>query len=179
MRRYFIGFILLVLAGVARGDGLDIFVNNDTVSVDYLTTYRGSDLSFGFLTSTSSNWVAHGGLLVLGREYGSGSKIEGGLGAKIYVASAGGNSVTAAAIGGQIAYFPQSSKFGIGGYAYFAPDIITFGGTGLTEYGVRAEFQMVETASAYVGIHNIAITPDGVGTVTVNDGLHVGINLRF
>jgi hypothetical protein len=183
MRRHLIAIILLASAGASAGavkaDGLDIFLNNKTVSIDYLTTYRGSDIGFGFLTSTSNNWVANAGLLVLGREYGSGSKIEGGLGAKIYVSSANGNSITAAAIGGQATYFLQSSKFGVGGYLYYSPDIITFGGTSFTEYGVRAEYQMIETASVYVGIHNIAVDPDAGGTVKIDDGLHVGINLRF
>lgn len=179
MRRHLIAIILLVTAGAVKADGLDIFLNNNTVSIDYLTTYRGSDISFGVLTSTSNNWVASGGLLVLGREYGSGSKIEGGLGAKIYFSSVGGSSITAAAIGGQATFFPQSSKFGIGGYLYYSPDIITFGGTSFTEYGVRAEYRMIETASIYIGLHNIAVSPDAGGTVNIDDGVHVGVNLRF
>jgi len=182
MRRHLLAIILLATAGAVKADGLDIFLNNNTVGVDYLTTYRGSDINFGFLTSNannSSDWIAHGGLLVLGKEYGADSKVEGGLGAKVYFSSIGGNSVTAAAIGGQATYFPKSSKFGVGGYVYFAPDIITFGGSSFTEYGLRAEYQMIETASAYVGIHNITVTPDGSGSVKVDDGLHVGINLRF
>ncbi len=179
MRKHILAIILLATTGAVKANGLDIFINNNTVSVDYLTTFRGSDIGFGYLTSTSGNWVANASLLVLGREYGSGSKMEGGLGAKVYFSSAGGNSITAAAIGGQATYFPQSSKFGVGGYLYFAPDIITFGGTGLTEYGIRAEYQMIETASAYVGLHNITITPDAGGTVKIDDGLHIGVNLRF
>ncbi len=179
MRRHFLAIILLVTAGAAKADGLDIFINNNTVSVDYLTTYRGSDIDFGILTSTSGNWVASAGLLVLGREYGSSSKFEGGLGAKIYFSSIGGKSITAAAIGGQATYFPRSSKFGVGGYIYFSPDIITFGGTSFTELGVRAEYRMIETASAYVGLHNITVNPDAGGKVNLDDGLHVGINLRF
>lgn len=179
MRRHLLAIMLLVTAGAVKADGLDIFINNNTVSVDYLTTYRGADIGFGFLTSTSGNWVANAGLLVLGREYGSGSKMEGGLGAKIYFSSVGGNSITAAAIGGQMTYFPQSSKFGVGGYLYYSPDIITFGGTSFIEYGVRAEYQLIETASAYVGLHNITVNPDAGGNVNIDDGLHVGINLRF
>lgn len=179
MRRHLIAIILLVTTGAVKADGLDIFLNNKTVSIDYLTTYRGSDIDFGFLTNTSSNWVASAGLLVLGREYGAESKMEGGLGAKIYFSSVGGNSITAAAIGGQMTYFPRSSKFGMGGYLYYSPDIITFGGTSFIEYGVRAEYQLIETASVYVGLHNIAVNPDAGGTVNIDDGLHVGINLRF
>lgn len=179
MRKHFIAIILLVTAGAVKADGLDIFINNNTVSVDYLTTYRGSDINAGFLASTSGNWVANVGLLVLGREYGSGSKMEGGLGAKVYLSSVGGDSIVAAAIGGQVTYFPQSSKFGVGGYLYYSPDIITFGGTSFIEYGVRAEYQLIETASIYMGLHSIVVNPDAGGSVNIDDGLHVGINLRF
>lgn len=179
MRRHLIAIILLATAGTAKADGLDIFVNDSTASIDYLTAYRGSDLNFGFLTNTSNDWAANAGLLVLGKEYGSDSKFEGGLGAKIYITSIGGTSISALAIGGQGTYFPQGSKFGVGGYIYYAPDIITFGGSSLTQYGVRLEYKMVETASIYLGLNNISVTPDAGTSVAIDDGLHVGINLRF
>lgn len=179
MPRIYLAIFLMAATSIAKADGLDIFLNDKTVSVEYLTTYRGSDVSVGFLTSTSSNWVVSAGLLVLGREYGSNSKIEGGLGAKLYLASVAGNSVLAAAIGGQVIYFPRNSKFGVGGFLYYSPDIITFGGTSFLEYGVRAEYRLIETASVYVGLHKVAVTPDAGGNVNIDDGLHVGINLRF
>lgn len=179
MRRIYLALLMLATFGVAKADGLDIFLNDRTVSVEYLTTYGGSDVSFGFLSSTSNNWIASAGLLVLGKEYGTDSAVEGGLGAKIYLSSVGGNSILSAAIGGQVIYFPQASKFGFGGFLYYSPDIITFGGTSFLEYGVRAEYRMIETASIYVGLHNVAVSPDAGGTINVDDGLHVGINLRF
>lgn len=179
MRRIYLAIILLAATGIVRADGLDIFLNDRTVSVEYLTNYRGSDISVGFLTSTSSNWVASAGLLVLGREYGSNSKIEGGLGVKIFLSSVASNSVLAAAIGGQVIYFPRTSKIGLGGFLYYSPDIITFGGTSFLEYGVRAEYRLIETASIFIGLHNVAVSPDAGGTVKIDDGLHIGINLRF
>ena len=179
MRRIYLAIFLSVTAGAVKADGLDIFLNDKTVGVEYLTTYRGSDISFGFLTGASSNWVVSAGLLVLGTEYGADSKIEGGLGAKVYLSSIGGNSIVAAAIGGQVIYFPQSLKFGVGGFLYYSPDIITFGGTSFIESGIRAEYRMLETASVYVGLHNVTVSPDSGSTVKVDDGFHVGINLRF
>ena len=179
MRSIYLAIILLLTANALKADGLDIFLNDKTVGVEYLTTYRGSDISFGFLTGAPSNWVASAGLLVLGNEYGPDSKIEGGLGVKIYLSSIGGNSIMAVAIGGQVIYFPQSSKIGVGGFLYYSPDIITFGGTSFIETGVRAEYRMFETASIYAGLHNVTVSPDSGGTVKVDDGFHVGINLRF
>jgi hypothetical protein len=181
MRRIILTFFLLGLVATSstRADGLDIFLNNDTVSVDYLTNYRGSDINFGYLYSTSGDWAGNIGLLVLGREYGADSKMEGGLGAKMFVTSVGSESIVAASIGGQVTYFPRSSRFGLGGYLYFAPDIVTFGGKGLMQYGVRAEFQMVETASAFIGLHKIEVENDASVKRSIDDGLHVGINLRF
>lgn len=179
MRHIFIAITLLGIVSFARADGLDIFLNNNTVSVDYLSTFRGSDINIGYLYNSNSDWVANIGLLVFGRDYGSDSKIEGGLGGKFYLSSVGNNSVMAMGIGGQATYFPRSSKFGVGGYLYYAPDIVTFTGRSFLEYGVRGEFQLVETASAYLGIHRITAEPDSGGAVTIDDGIHVGINLRF
>lgn len=181
MRRFILTIFLLWLGtiGIAKADGLDIFLNDNTVSLDYLTTYRGSDINFGYLYSTGGDWAANVGLLVLGREYGADSKIEGGLGAKAFVTSVGGESVLAGSIGGQLTYFPRSSKFGLGGYAYYAPDIITFGGTSFFQYGVRAEYQLIETASAFIGLHKISVETDSGLKRDIDDGFHVGINLRF
>jgi hypothetical protein len=169
----------MVTSTSTRADGLDIFVNDNTFSVDYLSTYRGSDINFGYLYSTSGDWAGNLGLLVLGREYGADSKMEGGLGVKAFITSVGGESIAALSIGGQATFFPRSSKFGLGGYLYFSPDIITFGGKGLAQYGVRAEYQMVETASVYIGLHKLEIENDASVKASIDDGLHIGVNLRF
>ena len=118
-------------------------------------------------------------MLVFGREYNSTSRIEGGLGGKAYLANIGGASVTAIGLGGQMTYFPRNSKLGFGGYAYYAPSIVTSNAKNLLEYGARIEFQMMETASAYIGVHHtdVEVTP-GVTNV-VDDGLHFGVTIRF
>lgn len=179
MRRLIVTAALLLMIPAARADGLDMFLNNDTVSVDYLTSFRGADINFGMLYNNKSDWVGNVGLLVLGREYGSNSKVEGGFGGKLFFSSIGGTSVVALGIGGQAIYFPRSSKFGIGGYGYYAPDITTNGGRSFLQVGVRAEYQLIETASVYVGWQNITVEPGTSGSQTVDDGVHLGIDLRF
>jgi hypothetical protein len=180
MRRLLLSAAFLVMIPVARADGLDIFLNNDVVSVDYLTSYRGADINAGFMFNKSSDWVANAGLLVLGREYGRNSKVEGGFGGKLFLANVGGSTVTALGIGGQAIWFPRSSRFGVGGYGYYAPDITTGGGRSFLQLGARAEFQLMETASIYVGFQNVTVEPGtSGGRVTLDDGIHLGVNLRF
>jgi hypothetical protein len=179
MRRLIATAALLLVIPAAHADGLDLFLNNNTASVDYLTSFRGADLDVGFLFNNKSNWVANAGLLVLGRQYGNDSKVEGGFGAKIFFVSLGNTNVTALGVGGRAIWFPRSSRFGLGGYGYYAPDIVTSGGRSFLQVGVRAEFQLMETASIYVGYQDITVEPGGSGSQTVDDGPHIGIDLRF
>jgi len=176
----FILFLLMLMPyGSAQAKALDIFLNNNTASVEYLTNLGGADVGFGYLYNTSGDWIANAAMLVFGREYNSTSRIEGGLGGKAYMANINGSSVTAIGLGGQMTYFPKNSKFGFGGYAYYAPSIVTANANNLLEYGVRAEFQMMETASAYIGVHHTDVQlSSGVSNV-VDDGVHFGVNIRF
>lgn len=176
----FVLFLMMLMPyGSAQAKALDIFLNNNTASAEYLTTLGGADAGFGFLYNTSGDWIAHAAMLVFGREYNSTSRIEGGMGGKAYMANINGSTVTALGLGGQMTYFPKNSKFGFGGYAYYAPSIVTSSAKNLLEYGVRAEFQMMETASAYVGIHHTEVGYSSGATSVVDDGLHFGVNLRF
>jgi hypothetical protein len=179
MRRFLLAVTLVLSSLSARADGLDMFLNNNTVSADYLSSFRGADVNIGMLFNNRSDWVANAGLLVLGREYGGNNKVEGGFGGKVFLSSLNGTSMLAIGIGGQAIYFPRSSKFGFGGFAYYAPDITTNGGRSFLQYGARAEYQLIETASIYLGVHNITAELDSGASRTVDDGIHVGINLRF
>jgi hypothetical protein len=179
MRKFLLLFVLLLPVNGVYAKGLDIFVNNSTASVEYLTSIGGADAGFGFLFNTKNDWVAHGAMLVFGREYQGSNKVEGGLGGKAYVANIGGSSVLALGLGGQMTYFPRGSKFGFGGYAYYAPQILVSNANNFSEIGVRAEFQMMETASMYIGIHQSIVDFGAAGSRTVDDGLHFGVNIRF
>ena len=176
----FVLFLLLLMPyGSVQAKALDIFLNNNTASVEYLTTVGGADAGFGYLYNTSGDWIAHAAMLVFGREYNSASRVEGGLGGKAYLANIGGTSVTGIGLGGQMTFFPKNSKFGFGGYAYYAPSIVTSNAKNLLEFGARAEFQMMETASAYIGVHHFEVGLTPSGTKTVDDGVIFGINIRF
>lgn len=181
MRKYvFVMFFAMLMPyGSAQAKALDIFLNNHTASAEYLTTLGGADVGFGYLYNDSGDWIAHAAMLVFGREYNADSRIEGGLGGRAYLSNIGGSSVTAIGLGGQMTYFPKNSKFGFGAYGYYSPTIVTSNAENMFEYGVRAEFQFMETAGAYIGIHHatVEITP-GVSRV-VDDGVHFGVNIRF
>lgn len=179
MRHIVLALLLFIPIGNASAKGLDIFLNNNTASAEYLTNMGGADVGFGFLFNTNGDWVGHGSMLIFGREYSRSSKIEGGLGGKLFFANLGGSTVAALGLGGQMTYFPKSSKFGFGGYGYYAPTIVTMSANNFLEYGVRAEFQMMETASIYLGVHHTDVEMSvGVSRV-VDDGLHFGVNIRF
>lgn len=179
MRKLLISMALLLPFSQANAKGLDIFLNNNTASAEYLTNMGGADVGFGMLFNTSSDWIAHGSMMVFGREYNRSNKIEGGLGGRAYLANIGGSTVAALGLGGQVTFFPKSSKFGFGGYGYYAPQIVSSGANGLIEYGLRAEFQMMETASIYLGVHHVDVDTTSTGNRVVDDGVHFGVNIRF
>lgn len=184
MQRFFFTLVLLISFSLlpvspAQARGIDIFLNDNTASGEYLTNMGGADIGMGFLFNTRDDWVAHGSMLIFGREYSRSNKIEGGLGGKIYLANVAGLNVAALGLGGQMTFFPKSSKLGFGGYAYYAPKIVSSGSNGLLEYGVRAEFQMMETASIYLGLHYVDVETTTLGTRNIDDGLHFGVNVRF
>jgi hypothetical protein len=171
--------MLLAPMTQSHAKGLDIFLNNDTASVEYLTNMGGADVGMGFLFNTTGDWVAHGSMLIFGREYSRSNKIEGGLGGKAFLANVGGTSVVALGLGGQMTFFPKSSKFGFGGYGYYAPQIVTSGANNFFEYGIRAEYQMMETASVYLGLHHTKVELSASSSRQIDDGLHFGVNIRF
>lgn len=183
MRKLFTAFAFIALMAVtslqARADGIDVFLNDRTVNLDYLASYRGADLEYGFLFNQAGDWVGDIGLLVLGKEYGKRSKLEGGFGIKGFVASVGNQMITAIGLGGQLTYFPGSSRLGFGAYVYFAPDIVTFGGRRFVEQGLRMEFQMMDTASMFIGFHGIIVESNLAANTIVDDGLHIGVRLKF
>lgn len=178
MKRFLCAVVLL-FPGLAYADGIDIFLNDRTVSAEYLTVWGGSDVGFGGLYNKNGDVVAHGSILVFGREQARRSTIEGGIGGKLYAASIGGTSVAALGIGGQITVFPRGSRFGFGGYGYYAPDILSANVRGLIEGGARAEFRMFDNASIFLGIHRIHVETAPGTTTMVDDGVHFGVNIRF
>ena len=121
------------------------------------------------------------GLLALGEQLSGGTRTEGGLGGKLYLADVRNKDVLALGLGGQFRVFPNNGPIGFGGYAYYAPDIVTaMDGKKFFEWGARVEFEMVKkTANIYLGYRKVRADLDNNSRVTVDSGGHVGVRISF
>lgn len=179
----------LFLAAVAASfsipvlaDSVDLNLNNDSIQATYATNWRAAEFNVGLLSNTDKNdWVASIGLLALGEKQTGESRTEGGLGGKIYLADVQNKDVLALGLGGQFRVFPSNGPIGIGGYAYYAPDIVTaMDGKKFWEWGARVEFEMVKkTANIYVGYRKVRTDLDNNSNVTIDSGGHVGVRISF
>jgi len=177
---------LFLYATVSWADALDINLNDKAARLLYNQSYGTAEISYGLLYAKEQDsdpvWLAQLGLEVAGEEDFGNSLWEGRVGAMLYGISMG-NDVDGAALGlgGQLRIFPNYSRFGFGAHGYYAPQVVA----GLDvdqfwEVGVRADFRMLDTARVYLGYRQIKTRlEESRRTITLDDGLHLGIDIRF
>lgn len=180
--RVFLAALAAGFSGPGSADSIDINLNNDSIQAIYASDWSTGEFNVGLLSnSDKDNWVASVGLLALGDKRTRGTRTEVGVGGKIYYASAGNRDVYALGLGGQLRVFPNDGPIGIGGYAFYAPDIVTSGdGKKFWEAGARVEFEVVQgTASVYLGYRKVRTELDNGSHVTVDSGSHAGLWIYF
>lgn len=178
-------FAALVAAGVhgtALADAIDINLNNDSIQATYASYWGAADFSVGFVSnSDKDDWVASVGLLARGTNQSRTTRSDVGLGGKVYVVSVGNRDVYALGLGGAGRVFPGNGSIGIGGYAFYAPDVVTGGdGKSFWEAGAHVDFEIVKnTADLYIGYRKLRAELDNGSRVTVDSGGHVGVRISF
>lgn len=166
----------------ALADSVDINLSDDSVQLTYAATFRSAEITVGGLNnSDQDDWAAHVGLVSLGTKRSMKSRSEVGLGGRIYAASANDNDVLALALGGQFRWFPGDGIIGLGGQFFYAPDIVTGrDAERFWEASVRLEFEVVrQSSSIYLGYRKVETRLDNGPDVTLDDGGHVGVYIRF
>lgn len=172
----------LTASGTALADSIDISLSNDSAQAIYATGWRTAEFNMGALYINDQNdWVASVGLLAQGEQQSGGSRIEAGLGGKAYLATVGNDDLLALGLGGQLRVFPNNGIFGIGGYVFYAPDIVTvMDGKKFWETGVRAEVEIIKkTASLYLGYRKVRADLDNGAHVVIDKGTHAGVKILF
>lgn len=181
--RIFLAATAAVFSAPVLADSIDINLNNDTVQATYATDWRKAEFNAGILSNTDrDDWVASAGLLASGERQTEGGRVEAGLGGKLYGASVSNQDVLALALGGRFCVHPAGvPMLGFSGYAYYAPDVVTFmDGKKFWEWGARLEFEVVKkTANVYVGYRKIRADLDNDARETVDSGAHVGVEISF
>jgi len=175
-------FVLLAGASVAATAGsLDVNLSRDSIEAKHYSSVGVAEMTVGGLyNQDQKNWAMNVGLLSTGESYNAGSRLEGGLGGKLYAVSVGNSQVLALGLGGQFRWFFGSGPIGIGGYAFYAPSVVTtMDGESFREVGVRADLELVKNSSLYWGYREVVAKLDNHTQQTVDKGSFVGIQIKF
>ena len=187
---YVTALTILAFSNSARADALDINLSNDVAQFQYIAPMGDvgqgkSEGHAGFLYNDKDNLLVDAGVLV-SNDGDSAALASIGIGIKGVAAKIEKNDSAALALGGQIRITPADDrKFAIVARLYFAPDIVTFGDAEkYYEAIVRAEYNIMQNASAYVGYRKISFDvvlppPFPVTEVDLDEGIHVGVRIAF
>jgi hypothetical protein len=170
------------LSGAVVADSIDINVNSDSIQAVYGTDWRTAEFNLGLSrNSDKDSWVASAGLLATDQKQNRGARTEVGLGGKIYAVSVGNQDVQALGLGGEVRVFPNDGPIGIGGYGFYAPNVVTTGdGKNFWEAGARVEFEVIKnSANVYLGYSKVRTELNGGAHLTVDSGGHVGMRIEF
>ncbi|MEM8548994.1 MAG: YfaZ family outer membrane protein [Pseudomonadota bacterium] len=174
-----------LLAAPVQAETLDLSLNDDAVRLVFTSAETDRSLQFdgGWLHHQDNGDVVHAGMHLVGDASSGDEPLTGGLGGRIFFINpdAGDLDASALAIGGFLRYtFPDFDRINIYGHAYFAPDVITFGdGDNYTDIEIRGAYNVLRNADVFIGARYSKVEFDPVGEQIMDNGFHVGIQLRF
>lgn len=181
------GFLIAGWAGSAFAGSADVTLSDQSARFTYSSGVAGSqdlNLDLGYLYNTDSTHLVTLGVQVVGQSNDV-SGLSAGIGGRIYAASArpenvGKHDLMAVALGTDIRYKLPDKPLALGVYGYFAPKIVSFlDAERLSEFGLRAEYQILPQSFVYVGYREIKAAIENGPDITVDDGAHVGLRIQF
>jgi hypothetical protein len=125
--------------------------------------------------------LGHVGALATGDAGAKGLKMAAGLGGRVILADREDATGGAFALGGQFdVRMPGFERLGLSGYGYLAPTIVTFGEVEqYHEYALDLDFQIVRSASAYVGFRQVFVKTEDSGKGDADSEGHLGLRVNF
>ena len=177
-----------VASNAASAAEINVQLGSDTARFMYLTEAFGQDfgrleLEAGFLYHENNDTLFNVGLLVRGESVSVPLIVS--IGGRVYYSNISTNTgtynVAAIAIGGDLLLTPESwGGFGIGGFFYTAPGVVSFADAeGLTEYGVYANFQITPQARMAIGYKEITAEIDSQPDYEFDKAAYFGLNISF
>jgi len=182
MRLRLIVFALLAAASVsAAADSVDLNLSSDTIEARYNSSVGFGEWTFGGLYNREQkDQVVNVGLLATGETRVRGSRIDAGLGGKLYATSVRNDQVLALGLGGQLRWFFGDGPFAVAGYGFFAPRVVTFlDGVRFWEAGVRAEIELIKSSFLYMGYRHVQAELDNGVKLNIDKGGFAGMQIRF
>jgi hypothetical protein len=179
--RWIVVAVLAAASFSAVAGSVDVNLSNDTLEAKYEQAVGAADWTFGGLYNRDDkNYDFNVGLLAAGEGSAGKSRVEGGLGGRIYGVHVAGSDVAALALGGQLRWFPGNGSFGFGGYAFYAPKVVTFiDGKNFYDVGLRAEVEVFRNSFAYVGVRWTRAELNDGSQPYVDRGGFAGVMVKF
>jgi hypothetical protein len=179
--RWIVVAVLAAASFSAVAGTLDINLSNDTLEAKYDSAAGAADWTFGALYNRDDkNYAFNIGLLAAGEGSAGNSRVEGGLGGKVYTIHVAGSDVAALALGGQIRWFPGNRSVALGGYAFYAPKVVTFiDGKNFYDTGLRAEVEVFRNSFAYLGVRWTRAELEDGSQPYVDRGGFAGVMVKF
>lgn len=174
--------VLLIASTVSWGRSIELDMHNKVLGFNYLNSdsilIKGMGVEAGFLMIESAKPLFHLGLSVAGKNLSENGSFDIALGGRFYNYGESGSAFNALALGGKVRFSPMP-RVGLSGHLYFAPDITTFGDSnGLTDFMVRADYQVIPQAFAYIGYRSIDVKYPGT-SASIDKDFHIGMKLLF
>ena len=180
---------LCLIAGLASaqttGKELDVNLSSDAVRAAF--TWRLGDPNYladlGWLYNQDRGDVIHASFHLVDAASGTGTALQAGLGVRLVHTRTDPStfSGTSLALGGFARYtLPNADRFNIGGFAYYAPDVSSFGDQReYYEIGVRAGYSVIRDGDVYLGVRRVEAEYKDIGGFKLDSGLHIGFEFRF
>lgn len=190
-----VGMALVLAVLPARAEILDLNVGDNSVRGAFagpLSTFFAGvngQYDIGVLIKPENQddlLQPHIGFLVTGDAGARNADIAAGLGIRAVYVGRDADSGGAISLGGQLeGRLPSYNRIGLTGYAYYAPDVLTFGQVDeYREFGLALDYAVIRGGSIYVGYRNIhqkITTGNGQITqdLTADNGTHIGLRFKF
>lgn len=185
MRTWLILVAGLSLSASALADRLDLSFNADAFRVEYARPFPRNALEWdvGWLHEQDNGDVIHGSLHLTGQASQGQNPLRGGLGLRIAYTNGDRSKQdgVGVAVGGYFRYpIPRYNRFIIGGHAYIAPSVLSIGELDqYQDFGIRLAYNVMKDADVYVGLRYVEGQYDEARDATFDDGLNIGVALRF
>ncbi len=166
---------------------IDVQLSNDTLQLKYIGNgnkvgVNNSRFSGAFFLSEDRDIVLSAGLVFpVDFDFGRLSVL---IGPQVYAAllNEENNDIMAVSLGAELRFvLDKDLDLAVTGYAYYAPDILTFGSAdNVTDFSAQLELPISKQMKAFAGMRWFELDlTEGGGTKTLQDELFVGLGYRF
>ncbi len=174
----------LLCTNVVAGE-LDLSFNSDAFRFFYIHDLANNDLAWdaGLLNNSDKGYVVNVSLYLTGFASDGTNPLQAAIGGRTGIVSGddSGQSGAPIALGGYVKYtFPELNRLSVRVDGYFAPDILTLSDLEkYQDYTLRVGYNILQEADLYIGARYVKGNFDNNTSQLFDDGLHLGVNIRF